>query len=175
MQVRHECTQVHDEKRAFRTRQHHTTQESGGVWFFIAATPKHHEPRKPRMDDNRASAADNLRKFLQAAWAVRNFFLHCCLVRKIQFSSLSLRSANENYYFETCKIGAVWGRQDANLSFIEERSHGFCPVASLVYAYTHYRSMDFWVLAVLAIFKLNFLKEPRGPQLNASVATTSRT
>ena len=25
----------------FRTRQHHTTQESGGVWFFIAATPKH--------------------------------------------------------------------------------------------------------------------------------------
>ena len=37
-------------------------------------------------------------KFLLAAWAVRNF-LHCCLVRKIQFSSLSLRSANENYYF----------------------------------------------------------------------------
>ena len=29
-------------KADFRTRQHHTTQESGGVWFFIAATPKHH-------------------------------------------------------------------------------------------------------------------------------------
>ena len=27
----------------FRTRQHHTTQEFGGVWFFIAATPKHHD------------------------------------------------------------------------------------------------------------------------------------
>ena len=26
----------------FRTRQHHTTQESGGVWFFIAARPKRH-------------------------------------------------------------------------------------------------------------------------------------
>ena len=25
----------------FRTRQHHTTQESGGVWFIIPATPKH--------------------------------------------------------------------------------------------------------------------------------------
>ena len=29
------------QNRSFRTRQHHTTQESGGVWFFIAATPKH--------------------------------------------------------------------------------------------------------------------------------------
>ena len=29
----------------FRTRQHHTTQESGGVWFFIAATPKHHDQK----------------------------------------------------------------------------------------------------------------------------------
>ena len=28
---------------SFRTRQHVTTQESGGVWFFMAATPKHHE------------------------------------------------------------------------------------------------------------------------------------
>ena len=48
-----------------------------------------------------------------------------------------------------------------------ERSHGFCPVASLVHACDRYRSMDFWVLAVLAVFKLNFLKEPRGLQLNA--------
>ena len=32
---------------------------------------------------------------------------------------------------------------------------------------TRYRSMDFWVLAVLAVFKRNFLKEPRGPRLNA--------
>ena len=29
--------------------------------------------REPRMDNNRASAADNLRKFLRAASAVRNF------------------------------------------------------------------------------------------------------
>ena len=28
-------------KYPFRTRQHHTTQESGAVWFFLAAMPKH--------------------------------------------------------------------------------------------------------------------------------------
>ena len=32
-------------KRTFRTRKHHTTQEAGGVWLFIAATPKHHGER----------------------------------------------------------------------------------------------------------------------------------
>ena len=26
----------------FCTQQHHTAQESGGVWFFFATTPKHH-------------------------------------------------------------------------------------------------------------------------------------
>ena len=55
--------------------------------------------REPRMDDNRASAADNLRKISPSCVGSEKFFLHCCLVRKIQFSSLSLRSANENYYF----------------------------------------------------------------------------
>ena len=54
--------------------------------------------REPRMDDNRASAADNLRKISPSCVGSEKFFLHCCLVRKIQFSSLSLRSGNENYY-----------------------------------------------------------------------------
>ena len=53
--------------------------------------------REPRMDDTTAEARQKTsEKFLPAVWAVRHF-LHCCLVRKIQFSSLSLRSANENY------------------------------------------------------------------------------
>ena len=56
----------------------HTTQENtGGVWFFIAATPKHHENaprekgawtmqvREPRMAENRASTViDSSEKFL---------------------------------------------------------------------------------------------------------------
>ena len=41
--------------------------------------------REPRMDDNRASAADNLRKFLQAAWAVRNFFSTVVSYEKFNF------------------------------------------------------------------------------------------
>ena len=58
--------------------------------------------REPRMDDNRASAADNLRKISPSCVGGEKFFLHCCLVRKIQFSSLSLHSANENYYYSDC-------------------------------------------------------------------------
>ena len=41
--------------------------------------------REPRMDDNRASAADNLRKFLLAAWAVRNFFSTVVSYEKFNF------------------------------------------------------------------------------------------
>ena len=47
--------------------------------------------------------------------------------------------------------------------YIREQSHGFCPVASLMHACNHYWSILFWVLAVLAICLLNFLKEPHGP------------
>ena len=41
--------------------------------------------REPRMDDNRASAADNLSKFLLAAWAVRNFFSTVVSYEKFNF------------------------------------------------------------------------------------------
>ena len=50
----------------FRTRQHHTTQESGGVWFFIAATPKHHDRKSivrnagPHMKGNSAFLGETL-------------------------------------------------------------------------------------------------------------------
>ena len=49
------------------------------------------------MDDNRASAADNLRKISPSCVGSEKFSPLLSL-RKIQFSSLSLRSANENYY-----------------------------------------------------------------------------
>ena len=44
--------------------------------------------------------------------------------------------------------------------YMYTRSHGFCPVASLVHTCGRYRGMGFWVLAVLAIFALNFLNLP---------------
>ena len=48
---------------------------------------------------------------------MRNF-LHCCLVRKIQFSSLSLRSANENYYFSWSFCTWTTSEPSENTSFI---------------------------------------------------------
>ena len=56
------------------------------------------------MDDNGPSVADNLRKISPGCVGSEKFFSTGCLVRKIQFSSLSraLRLAKENYYFLFC-------------------------------------------------------------------------
>ena len=55
--------------------------------------------REPRMAENRASAViDSSGKFLLLRGQGK-FFLHWCLVRKIEFSPLSLCSAIESYYF----------------------------------------------------------------------------
>ena len=54
--------------------------------------------REPRMAENRASAViDSSEKFLWLR-GQGEIFLHWCLVRKIEFSPLSLCSAIENYY-----------------------------------------------------------------------------
>ena len=100
----------YSEKRILVPDNNHTTQENtGGVWFFIAATPKHQnvprekgawtmQVREPRMAKNRASAViDSSENF--SSCVGREKFLHWCLVRKIEFSPLSLCSAIENYYF----------------------------------------------------------------------------
>ena len=55
--------------------------------------------REPRMAENRASAViDSSEKFLSLR-GQGEIFLHWCLVRKIEFSPLSLCSAIEKYYF----------------------------------------------------------------------------
>ena len=54
--------------------------------------------REPRMDDNRASAADNLRKISPSCVGSEKFFSTVVSYEKFNFR-LSLRSANENYYF----------------------------------------------------------------------------
>ena len=53
--------------------------------------------REPRMGDNRTSAAENLRKISLSCVGSKKFFSTVVSYEKNKFSSLSRRSANENY------------------------------------------------------------------------------
>ena len=78
----------------FRTRRHHTSQESGGVSFFIAATAMKQnrnaelpmQVREPQIQTTTVQARQiTSEKFLLSVWAVRNFFSTVVSYEKYNF------------------------------------------------------------------------------------------